>query len=456
MFLNTELDELKNSKPEELANEVLKRVFKEEIPSFPIDPFVILDKLNVIYQFKDFKDLEGIYIVPENEDDIAIIGININRPITRQRFTAAHELCHHLKDRMESSICPIDGRQKSPIEKFADRFASELLMPTEYLEKEVKKYEIDGYVSFDDVLNISDVFGVSFESCVFNIAYKLNKISGNIDSKQLKKRISKYKPTKKKEEKGLNTSDKKLMINIINSYKFVFDNKSDLIWYKFKNDFIYNENRIEGVKLSIGEVSEIVTDLRMKKQDSSYCNSEYKDIIEVLGHASVYDYVMTTQENITAFSLLTLHKKLYQYAPYPEEGGKIRSSNNYVTEAKFETADYKQIPIELLNLNDEIKSLISKKDEYCISEYIDRAIKIHYKITVMHPFHDGNGRMSRVLLNWLLRIKKLPPVYLKYKDKELYYEALQKADVEKNFEFLGVIFYKQILLSIIQLNSSIV
>lgn len=246
------------------------------------------------------------------------------------------------------------------------------------------------------------------------------------------------------------------MINIINSYKFVFDNKSDLIWYKFKNDFIYNENRIEGVKLSIGEVSEIVTDLRMKKQDSSYCNSEYKDIIEVLGHASVYDYVMTTQENITAFSLLTLHKKLYQYAPYPEEGGKIRSSNNYVTEAKFETADYKQIPIELLNLNDEIKSLISKKDEYCISEYIDRAIKIHYKITVMHPFHDGNGRMSRVLLNWLLRIKKLPPVYLKYKDKELYYEALQKADVEKNFEFLGVIFYKQILLSIIQLNSSIV
>lgn len=34
MFLNTELDELKNSKPEELANEVLKKFLKKKYPHF--------------------------------------------------------------------------------------------------------------------------------------------------------------------------------------------------------------------------------------------------------------------------------------------------------------------------------------------------------------------------------------------------------------------------------------
>lgn len=121
-------------KPEILAKKVLEIYFSQKIPSYPIDPFDILKQMNVVYQFRDFKDLEGIYIVPEDENDISIVGINNNRPVTRQRFTAAHELCHNIKDKNESSICPIDGREKNPVEKYADKFASELLMPTEELK----------------------------------------------------------------------------------------------------------------------------------------------------------------------------------------------------------------------------------------------------------------------------------------------------------------------------------
>jgi hypothetical protein len=69
-------------KPEILAKKVLEIYFSQRIPSYPIDPFDILKQMKVVYQFRDFKDLEGIYIVPEDEDDIAIVGINNNRPIT--------------------------------------------------------------------------------------------------------------------------------------------------------------------------------------------------------------------------------------------------------------------------------------------------------------------------------------------------------------------------------------
>ena len=67
MFQEDEVREYISS-PSLLANEVLRRTFNGRVPSFPIDPFMILDKLNVVYQFRDFKELEGIYIVPDDED----------------------------------------------------------------------------------------------------------------------------------------------------------------------------------------------------------------------------------------------------------------------------------------------------------------------------------------------------------------------------------------------------
>ncbi len=117
---------------ETLAQVVLRKYFGNKTPSFPINPFKMIRDFGIVYQFMEFKDLEGIYVLPDNSDDIPLIGINFGRPITRQRYTAAYELCHHIKDR-GSSICPISGK-KNMIEKYADAFASELLMPTKYLK----------------------------------------------------------------------------------------------------------------------------------------------------------------------------------------------------------------------------------------------------------------------------------------------------------------------------------
>jgi Zn-dependent peptidase ImmA (M78 family)/fido (protein-threonine AMPylation protein) len=440
-------------KPEILAKKVLEIYFSQRIPSYPIDPFDILKQMNVVYQFRDFKDLEGIYIVPEDEDDIAIVGINNNRPVTRQRFTAAHELCHHIKDKNESSICPIDGREKNPIEKYADKFASELLMPTEELKKQVEKFENNGYVSFENIIYIADYFGVSFEACVFNIAYKLNKIEGDIEPSKLKKRINKFKPDKKRIELGLKKYDSSLLRNIINSYDYFYNNESKAVWYKFKNDFIYNENRLEGVNIDREDVAEILTDIRIYKQNSEYCKSEYKDIIEVVGHASIYDFLLETEEPISIFKLLKLHTMLFQFAPYPEAAGKIRNSNNFVTEAKFETVDYNNIINELLKLEEKLKELINKMNNMSTAEYVEEAVKIHHRITVIHPFIDGNGRCSRVMLNWLFKIKGLPPVYLKYENKDYYYEALKEADLNNDYSYLCEVFYREILKSMIQLNT---
>ena len=121
-----------NISPEELATMFLKDYFNNKEISYPINPFEMLKENGVNFFFRPFKKYEGIYL-QEADNGSAIVGININRPITRQRYTAAHELCHHIKDAGKNISCLIAG--KSEIEKFAEAFAAGLLMPLEELKK---------------------------------------------------------------------------------------------------------------------------------------------------------------------------------------------------------------------------------------------------------------------------------------------------------------------------------
>ena len=86
------------SDPEALASAYLSKYFANQKIEYPINPFRMLKDEGVLFSLMDFKKLEGVYVPAENSEDIPVVGINVNRPITRQRFTAAHELCHHFRD----------------------------------------------------------------------------------------------------------------------------------------------------------------------------------------------------------------------------------------------------------------------------------------------------------------------------------------------------------------------
>ena len=89
--------------------------------------------------------------------------------------------------------------------------------------------------------------------------------------------------------------------------------------------------------------------------------------------------------------------------PFPEEAGKMRTDNNLVLGAKFEIVDWREVAAELAKLQKPVENLMYNVDRLTISEYILRVLKIHHRITQIHPFRDGNGRSSRALLNWMLR-----------------------------------------------------
>ena len=92
---------------ESMAAAYLAAYFGNSEIKYPISPFKMLKDEGVDFVIRNFYKLEGVYIPAQTQDDIAIVGINANRPITRQRFTATHELCHHFRDADKQVACPI-------------------------------------------------------------------------------------------------------------------------------------------------------------------------------------------------------------------------------------------------------------------------------------------------------------------------------------------------------------
>lgn len=435
--------------PEALANKVLDVHFGTA-PSFPIDPFELLRSFNVVIQPRIFKGLEGVYLPPSDGQDFALVAINQKRPVTRQRFTASHELCHHIKDGGTQIICPIGS--KNAIEKFAEKFAAYLLMPTYYLKEYASKFEKNGEVSFDDTIAIADYFGVSFEACVYALAYRLHKIGGETEPRLLHKRITHYHPLRERIKKGFSEYDIALLKNMISSCSFAMPFSNRSVWYRFKTDFIYNENRLENLDITHEQVAEITTDLRINQQNSSYCNSDNSEIIEVLGHSTIYDYIVQVTEQPSIYSIIGLHKLLYKYSPYPEVGGAFRTTTAIISGSKVEAVPYNTISQELYLLGREVQDIMARSNGLSITEYIDRCIKIHHRLTVIHPFCDGNGRISRAFLNWLFKVRKLPPIYIKLDNKQLYYDGLMDVDINSDYRKIEKVIYASIAQTLVALN----
>ncbi|PKM62729.1 MAG: hypothetical protein CVU97_03930 [Firmicutes bacterium HGW-Firmicutes-21] len=435
----------KNSKhAEQLADEYLRYYYKGQQISYPINPFQMLIDEGVNFALRDFGHLEGVYIPARSRDDIAIAGINLNRPITRQRFTAAHELCHHFRD-SEHQICPIIGR-KSAVEKYADSFASSILMPLGELRSQVNIRAKNGYVEFDDVLEIADYFGVSFESCLFRIAYYIHAVAGNTEATELKKRIRKYKPDRRRKELGLNNIP--LYEGLINSYEHALRLvPNECVQNVFQNDYIYNDSRIEGVDIDIETAAEIVTDIRLSQQSSKYCPEENEAFLSIAGHAAMYSHIFNTSMSgkCSVFDTVALNKKLFSCFPHPEFGGQFRQNNTLVLGAKFETTDHRNIIPELLKVDEKVKSLIEHRTEFSISSYIEIAVHLHHELTVIHPFGDGNGRTLRAFFNMLMVRNNLTPIYIKIEDKDEYLAALAIADTSADYASLYEFFFKAIL-----------
>jgi len=450
MALDTEM--MHNSSPESLAAKYLQSYYGNSPIEYPINPFKMLVDEGILFSLMDFNKLEGVYIPASSDEDVPVVGINVNRPITRQRYTAAHELCHHLRDADKPFSCITNSR--SNVERYAEDFAAALLMPFDELNKQVnKRRDQDGFITLDDVLMIAAYFGVSFQACLFRIAFNTTAMPGDNDIKSLKRIANKYKPENKR--KQYHISNAKLYAGLIDccseQFSFTPTEKAKLL---FQNEYIYNDSRMEGLDVTQEQASEIVTDIRLNQRNSIYCTEDNEGFLSIAGHYYMYQEVFSPKTDLplNIYQLFYFNKLLFSQYPHPEAGGTTRQTDTIVLGAGFKSIDYCDIYPELNKLNNEFNKYFNKKEEMKLSEYLEHVVKTHHRITVIHPFSDGNGRTSRVFMNAELIKAGITPFYISVGDKDEYLSALARADECGDYNDLCELIYRLILKYYVKLN----
>ena len=100
------------------------------------------------------------------------VGVNVNHPDERRRWTMAHEYAHYLVSRDRPEVTPVtQGRQRPETERFADAFAANFLMPRSGLSRrfnELKRSK-EGKVTPTALVQLAHAYGVSVQAVTLRL-----------------------------------------------------------------------------------------------------------------------------------------------------------------------------------------------------------------------------------------------------------------------------------------------
>jgi len=189
---------------------------------------------------------------------------------------------------------------------------------------------------------------------------------------------------------------------------------------QFEIEMTYNSNAIEGNSLTLKETFLVINEGITVK------NKPLKDHLEARGHKEALDYLV---ELIDKKKKITFNEKIILELHYliskdieKEWAGKYRNSNVRIGGAKHK-------PVDALFVKEEMEKLISwYRKEARSMNVIERAALLQHKFVYIHPFFDGNGRTSRLLMNLLFLQEGYPIVTILKNDRKKYYRMLQEAD----------------------------
>lgn len=244
----------------------------------------------------------------------------------------------------------------------------------------------------------------------------------------------------RKREKKLYDSDRNIPTNLIRIYYGLHDDRMpfDTLKKAFVSHYINNESKLEGVQAE---------DIHSK--------------IEIAGLGKMYEYIHSSDIDymFNIYTLKELHQKLFSLTKYPEYAGEFRRMDVYLPGTGTELSEWRDIRYNLNELDEEVQELLEMskvikltENVDALFEYINRCVILKCKIIKIHPFLDGNGRVTRGFINKLFEMVGLPPIYIKPNERTEYHKAMNLANNENSYDAIQNFYLYKICDSIIELD----
>ncbi len=190
---------------------------------------------------------------------------------------------------------------------------------------------------------------------------------------------------------------------------------------------VYNSNAIENSTLSLEETDKILQQINLDRFISERELFEAKNLARVV----TYIHSKAHQTELSLDMMLLLHKMLISNIR-DDIAGRFRQDGEWVRVGNHIAAD----PTQLRGLLQEMIATYKSSGHKSI---IERIARFHLTFEYIHPFVDGNGRIGRVLNNYLLIRESHVPINIKFLDRGEYYDAFQEFDKTGKTKIMEVI-----------------
>ncbi len=188
-------------------------------------------------------------------------------------------------------------------------------------------------------------------------------------------------------------------------------------------EWTYNSNAIEGNTLTLSETKVVLEGITIG-------GKSMVEHLEAINHREAILFVedlIANKEPLSQWNIKNIHALILKEIDNTN-AGKYRSENVVISGAKH-------IPPKHYEIGDLMQKLMAEyQNEWKAFHPVVRATLLHGEFVKIHPFIDGNGRTSRLLLNFELMKNGYPPIIIKNEERARYYDVLDLAHTTLNYE----------------------
>lgn len=198
---------------------------------------------------------------------------------------------------------------------------------------------------------------------------------------------------------------------------------ADSLHEKLIVEWTYNSNAIEGNTLTLSETKVVLEGITIG-------GKSMVEHLETINHREAILFVedlISNKEPLSEWNTKNIHALILKGIDNLN-AGKYRTENVVISGAKH-------IPPKHYEVGDLMQKLIAEcQDEWEGFHPVVRATLLHGEFVKIHPFIDGSGRISRLLLNFELMKNGYTPIIIKNEERANYYDVLDLAHTTLNYE----------------------